>query len=141
MVSMGWVQHGWFAVPDDQGRQRTVTAHNLHLATGTPVAAACLVGSIVYAAGGPRTAHSQLVQRTLDLTWHALYQNEHQPVQWCPAPPVRAAHVLDLTRWNDAAERTSAQVTDLLRTAVRIADTQTGVFRRQLSSAGADPVA
>jgi hypothetical protein len=131
VVGSGWVQHAWFAVTDDRGRQRSVTAHNLQLATGSPVAAACLVGSIVHAAGGPGTARSQLVQRTLDLTWHALYQNEQQPVRWSPSPPVRAAQVRDLTRWNDASGRTAEQVAALLRTAIRTANAQTELVRSQ----------
>ena len=131
VVGAGWVQRAWFAVPDDQGRRRTVTAHNLHVALDSPVAAACLVGAIVQTGGGPRQVHSQLVQRTLDLTWHALRQSPHQPVRWCPAPAVRAAHVRDLTRWNDDTDRTAGQVTELLRTAVRTADAQADLVRHQ----------
>jgi hypothetical protein len=134
VVGSGWVQNAWFAVADDRGDQRRVTAHNLHLASDSPVSAACLVGSIVYAGGGPRAVHSQLVQRTLDLTWHALYQGEHQPVQWCPAPAVRAAHVRDLTRWNDAGERTVGQVTDLLGRAARTADAEADLVRSRMHS-------
>lgn len=129
VVGAGWVQRAWFAVPDDQGRRRTVTAHNLPVALDSPVAAACLVGAIVQAGGGPRQVHSQLVQRTLDLTWHALRENPHRPVRWCPAPAVRAAHVRDLTRWNDDSDRTAGQVTELLRTAVRTADDQADLLR------------
>ena len=131
VVSAGWLQHGWFAVADDRGRRRIVTAHNLHVATDAPVAAACLVGSIVHAGGGPSQARSQLVQRTLDLTWHALYQTQQQPVRWGPAPAIRAAHVRDLTRWNDDDERTAGQVTELLRTAIRTAEVQTDLLRHQ----------
>jgi hypothetical protein len=136
VVSAGWVQHGWFAVTDDQGRRRTVTAHNLDVATGIPVSAACLVGSIVHAGGGPHQARSQLVQRTLDLTWHALYQGSQQPVRWCPAPAIRAAHVRDLTRWNDDVDRTAGQVTALLQTAIRTADVQTDLLRHPEDSRG-----
>jgi hypothetical protein len=70
------------------------------------------------------------VQRTLDLTWHALYEGEGRPVRWCPAPAIRAAHVRDLTRWNDDVERNSGQVTALLHSAVRIANRQTDLLRQ-----------
>jgi hypothetical protein len=135
VVSAGWVQHGWFAVADDRGRPRLVTAHNLHVASEAPVAAACLVGSIVHAGGGPSRVRSQLVQRALDLTWHALYESQQEPVRWCPAPVIRAAHLRDLTRWNDDSDRTAGQVTELLRTAIRTAEVQADLLRHQRQSA------
>jgi hypothetical protein len=124
LVNVGWIQNAWFAVLDPQGRERKLTAHDIHLADDRPVTAVCLVGGIVHAAGGPRTVHSQLVQRTLDLTWHALAEGARQPVRWCPAPSIRAAHLRDLTRWNDHPHRTAQHVAGLLDTAVGVADTQ-----------------
>lgn len=129
LVSSGWVQHDWFACTDEQGQRHKVTAHNIHVVTGRPVFGACLVGAIVYAGGGPSAAHTQLVQRTLDLTWHALHEDERRPVQWCPAPAIRTAHVRDLTRWNDQLERTAVQATALLHSAVRTANSQTELLR------------
>jgi hypothetical protein len=131
VLTTGWVQHDWFAVTDEQGRQVNVTAYDIHLATGRPVAGACLVGALVHAGGGPQAAHTQLVQRSLDLTWHALYEDEHQPVRWCPAPAIRTAHVRDLTRWNDHPARTADQVTELLASATRTAVAQTDRLRSQ----------
>lgn len=112
VVDAGWVQHGWSTA-----------------GAGGSVSRACVVGAIVHAAGGPAAVRSQLVQRTLDLTWHTLYNEPHQPVRWCPAPAVRLAHVRDLTRWNDQSERTAAQVTALLAAAVRTAAAQTELLR------------
>jgi hypothetical protein len=129
LVNVGWVQNAWFAVLDEQGRQHRLLAHDIHRVSDQPVSGACLVGSIVHAAGGPLTVHSQLVQRTLDLTWHALYEGEREPVRWCPSPAVRAAHVRDLTRWNDHPQRTSGQVAALLLAAVRAADDQIDLRR------------
>jgi hypothetical protein len=106
-----------------------VGPHNLHLTGDRPVSDACLVGSVIHAAGGPSTVHSQLVQRTLDLTWHALYEDAHEPVRWCPAPPIRVAHVRDLTRWNDHPRRTSEQVVALLHQAQRTARAQSDLLR------------
>jgi hypothetical protein len=114
VVGAGWVQGGWFVVADDRGGRCTVTASTLWLATDRPVIGACLVGAIIEAGGGPPAVRSQPVQRALDLTWHTLYGDAREPVRWCPAPPIRTAHVRDLTRWNDQPGRTAADVTALL---------------------------
>jgi hypothetical protein len=97
-VRRGWVQSTWYVVDRQRGA----------------LEGACLVGAIVHAGGGPAAAHSQLVQRTLDLTWHTLFQGQDRPMPWCPAPSVRQACVRDLTRWNDQPGRTVAQVLALL---------------------------
>ncbi len=135
VVSSGWVQHAWFAVTGQDDQRRSVTAHDIPAMAGRPVSAACLVGSIVHAAGGPPAVHTQLVQRTLDLTWHALHCDERQPVRWCPSPEIRTAHVRDLTRWNDCDERTADQVAALLRSAVRTAHTHTERLREHQPAA------
>ena len=114
LVADGWVQHVWFACADQSGRRRLISAYNLHVLTGATVTGACLVGAIVHAAGGPKAAHTQLVQRTLDLTWHTLYRAGDEPVHWCPAPSMRAVQLRDLTRWNDDPGRTATDVTTLL---------------------------
>lgn len=129
VVGRGWVQHVWFSVTDAQGQQQRVAGYDVHVVVGSDVSGACLVGAIVHAAGGPSATRTQLVQRTLDLTWHALHEDERRPVQWCPAPATRAAHVRDLTRWNDRLERTPEQVTTLLHSAVRTAQTQAELVR------------
>jgi hypothetical protein len=77
------------------------------------------------------------VQRTLDLTWHALNEGPRQPVRWCPAPPIRAAHLRDLTRWNDHHQRTSQHVSALLDAAVCIADSQIQLRHNQQNEAAA----
>ena len=58
--------------------------------------------SIVLAAGGPDHARTQLVQRTLDLTWHDLRDDSEPSSVLCPSPQVRTLRLLDLTHWNDA---------------------------------------
>jgi len=129
VVSAGWLQHDWFAVTDEHGHRRRVAAHNVHVVAGADVSGACLVGAIVHAAGGPSETHTQLVQRTLDLTWHALYEGVRRPVRWCPAPAIRTAHVRDLTRWNDQHERTADAVVELLHSAVQTATVETERLR------------
>src|SRR5215212_8215822 len=121
----GWVQDAWFTVDMANGK-RPVTALAMRLVENRPVTGACLVGSIVESAGGPSTAGSQLVQRTLDLAWHSLREEPDQPVRWCPGPRVRTMHLLDLTHWNDAPGRTQGDVVDLLVAARETAETERG---------------
>ena len=116
VVRHGWVQGSWFSVATARG-QHAVTAYDLHLLVDQPVSGACLVGSVVHAAGGPATVGSQRVQRTLDVVWHALREDPDRPVRWCPGPSRRMVHVLDLTAWNDSAGRTQDEVVDLLLSA------------------------
>jgi hypothetical protein len=129
LISTRWVQHGWFSTAGPSGQQRVVSAHTLGAMAGAPVSGACLVGAIVHTGGGPAAVQTQLVQRTLDLTWHTLYEDPHEPVRWCPAPSIRMAHVRDLTTWNDRPARTSTQVTHLLRASIGTADAQTALLR------------
>ena len=105
------------ALNDSAGGKRAVTAYDLSLAMDRAITGACLVGAVVHAAGGPETVRSQRVQRTLDVVWHALREDPDQPVRWCPGPPRRMLHVLDLTAWNDSAGRTQDEVVDLLLSA------------------------
>ncbi|PZF15454.1 hypothetical protein DEJ33_01345 [Curtobacterium sp. MCPF17_047] len=121
VVDRGWIQHAWFAYVDDRGRTRTASSAAATEVAGRPLVGACLVGAVVDAAGGPHAVHSQPVQRSLDLVWHALAAAEGSPVTWCPAPDIRMGRVRDLTRWNDSAGRTAEQVSGLLLTAERVA--------------------
>lgn len=130
VVGVGWVQGAWFTVATAGGR-RAVTAYDLRLAESRPVTGACLVGAVVQAAGGPDTVRSQLVQRTLDLVWHALREDPDRPVQWCPGPHMRMMRVLDLTHWNDARGRTQGEVVDLLLAARETADVQQDMCRAE----------
>ena len=123
IVRGGWVQGAWFAV-DMGGRTRAVTAPELRLTADHRVTGACLVGAVVQAGGGPAAVRSQPVQRALDLVWHSLREDAGHPVRWCPGPPARMMHVLDLTHWNDAPDRTRGDVVELLRSSVATADAQ-----------------
>ena len=138
IVRGGWVQGAWFAV-DMGGRTRAVTAPEIHLTTDHPVTGACLVGAVVQAGGGPAAVRSQPVQRTLDLVWHSLREDAGQPVRWCPGPPVRAIHVLDLTLWNDAPDRTRSHVVELLLSSVATADAQRERCRSEQAALAGPP--
>lgn len=128
IVGEGWIQGAWFTVATPCGR-RAVTVHDLRLTKTRPVVGACLVGAVVQAAGGPSAARSQQVQRSLDLTWHALREDPSAPVRWCPGPDVRMMQVRDLTHWNDARGRTQQEVVDLLVAAQDTTVTQTELCR------------
>jgi hypothetical protein len=135
VVSSGWVQGAWFTVATRAGT-RVIPAHDVRRAASYPVVGACLVGAVVEGGGGPRAVRSQLVRRTLDLTWHTLHEDPHEPVRWCPGPDVRLLRLLDLTRWNDAPGRTQSEVVDLLLDAQRTADLQSEICRSELFAVG-----
>lgn len=115
LIGGGWLQHSWFAYLDDNGRTRTVTAHNVDRMAGRPVVGACLVGAIVQAGGGLSNVRSQAVQRAVDLTWHTLHEIHVRANHWTSAPEIRMDRVRDLTRWNDHPSRTAPQAEALLR--------------------------
>ena len=137
-VDHGWIQGAWFAV-EDGGRTRAVTAYDVGRAIDKPVSAVCLVGAVVQAAGGPTTVRSQVVQRTLDLTWHALREDPERPVRWCPGPRVRTMNVLELTYWNDAPGRQAHEVSGLLHAAATCADRQAALTRAEREELVATP--
>ncbi|MDH2412848.1 hypothetical protein [Nocardioides sp. CER19] len=117
VVERGWLQNGWFTYVDDGGVRVLVTGCSPRIArrlSPEQVTATCLVGAIVHAAGGPSEASSQLVQRSIDLTWHATFRGARERVRWCPSSTERAGHVMDLVRWNDSPGRTPGEVVALL---------------------------
>jgi hypothetical protein len=132
VIRGGWLQHSWFAYLDQQGRSRTVTAHNISEMTGRPVVGACLVGAVVQAGGGMAQLKTQTVQRALDLTWHTLFDSGADLDRWTAAPPVRVQHVQQLTRWNDHPSRTASQVKALLRDSAEAAQSQASQHRGRL---------
>ena len=123
VVGAGWVQGAWFTVATEQG-SRAVTAYDLPVLRSRPVTGACLVGSVVQAAGGPASVRSQLVQRTLDAVGHTVHEDPARPLQWCPGPRMRTLGVLELTHWNDAPGRTQQEVVDLLGASRRTVEVQ-----------------
>lgn len=123
VVGTGWVQGAWFTVATSGGPRR-VAAHDLPVLGRGPVTGACLVGSVVEAAGGPATVRSQLVQRTLDVLGHTLREDPQRRVQWCPGPRMRMLGVLELTHWNDAPGRTQQEVVGLLEATRRTVEAQ-----------------
>jgi hypothetical protein len=125
-IAADWVQHGWFAWDEPTGQRHRVTEHNLSDLTGQDVSAACLVGAIVHAAGGPAAASTQLVHRTLGLTWHALYRAAEARIDWSPPPAIRASRIRDLAAWNDRPERRRSEVATLLHHARAIAQQELG---------------
>ena len=133
VVGAGWVQGAWFTVASSAG-PRAVTAYDLPVLGKGPVTGACLVGSVVQAAGGPATVRSQLVQRTLDVVAHTVREDLSRPVQWCPGPRVRMLGVLELTHWNDAPGRTQQEVVGLLEASRRTVEVQRDRCRAEQAS-------
>ena len=123
VVADGWIQHGWFAYRDEQGRRQLVDAYSLNRLAGRRPIGACLVGAVVQAGGGVPAAHSQPVHRALDLIWQALSGDGSDR---CPAPAVRVARVRELTAWNDRPRRTVDDVLALLAAADRRAAKRIG---------------
>ena len=130
VVGAGWVQGAWFTVATSKG-ERAVTAYDLPVLTHRAVTGACLVGSVVQAAGGPGAVRSPLVQRTLDAVGHTLREDPARPVRWCPGPRMRMLGLLELTSWNDAPERTQGHVVELLLAGQRTADAQREMCREE----------
>jgi hypothetical protein len=129
LIEVGWLQHAWYRYRNEAGRERTITAYSPPRADDEVVAGACLVGALIEAGGGLPAARSQLVQRTLDLTWHTLFTDGRDPVRWCPAPPIRAIHLRDLTAWNDRYGRRRSEVAGLLEESAQTADREIARLR------------
>jgi hypothetical protein len=121
LVEESWVRGAWFAIRDADGRIRFARGGATVQISDERIVGSCLVGAIVRAGGGMADAHEQSVQRALDAVWHALNEDEGEPVRWCPPPLVRMQHVRDLTRWNDRLAQGPGDVSDLLLTAERVA--------------------
>lgn len=134
IIERGWLQHGWFSYVDPSGASHTVTTYTRRTERTVDlrqVTSTCLVGGIVHAAGGPSQARSQLVQRSIDVTWHAAFRGQHQLVRWCPSPPERAGHVIDLAHWNDHPDRTAGETVALLDRARGLARAEAELTRRR----------
>ena len=89
-----------------------------------------MVGAIVAAGGGLSQIRTQVVQRTIDLTWNTLFKSPSELIRRVPAPVVRIQHVQDLTRWNDYPGRTAWQAEELLRRSARAARSEAAMRRR-----------
>jgi hypothetical protein len=120
LVETRWIQDAWFEYIDVDGTSRLASGGWASRIPTVDVTGACLVGAIVMAGGGPQAAQTQLVQRAIDVTWHALRAEESDPVRWCPDPASRMSNIRDLTRWNDNDERGADEVAGLLLTAERL---------------------
>lgn len=127
VVERGWMQHGWFTYVDRSGARVVVVGCTPRIArrlSPEQVVSTCLVGAIVQAGGGPSETRSQLVQRSIDLTWHASFRGARESIRWSPSSVERAGHVMDLVRWNDRPERTATDAVALLRRARELADVE-----------------
>jgi hypothetical protein len=107
VIARGWIQDRWFA-------RRPTPSDGLG-----DVAAACVVGAVVYAAQ-QRGSGEQLVKAgpALDYLWDAWQESRGlggSGVAGRAAPrELRLARVRDLTRWNDQPGRTREEVLGLV---------------------------
>src|SRR3954447_1447017 len=124
VVARGWLQGAWYVLEAPTARGRPMGPVPLPPRGYGTVEQACLVGAVVEGArryssergaGGP----------ALDELWHTLREPKGRPVdvsRRAPSPVVRQLRALELIHWNDAAERTQAEVVGLLdRAADRLA--------------------
>jgi hypothetical protein len=113
LVAAGWVQDAWYVTRDASGREWAYGSAAAAVRVET-ITGACLVGAVVLAAGGPESAATPPARRSIEALWHALHRRADEPVDWCPATVIHAAHVRDLTRWNDGPRTSQESVRALL---------------------------
>jgi hypothetical protein len=114
-LEVGWVQGGWWTVSSRDGSPRLIDGYAAAGGIPAHVDGACLVGALVRA-GGPDAG------RAVDAVYDALWASRGQPdlpgPRPVPSPDVRVARVRTLTKWNDQAERTQADVLALVDQAI-----------------------
>jgi hypothetical protein len=116
VIAQGWIQEHWFARRPAPYRLGVQSRPSDGLGD---VAAACLVGAVVYAAQ-QRGSGDQLVKAgpALDYLWDAWQESRGlggTEVAGRAAPwELRMARVRDLTRWNDQPGRTREEVLGLV---------------------------
>jgi hypothetical protein len=114
-LEAGWVQGGWWTVSSRDGNPTLVSGFAAAAGTPVHVDGACLVGALVRA-GGPDAG------RAVDAVYDALWASRGQPdlpgPRPVPSPEVRLARVRTLTRWNDQADRTQAEVLGVVDQAI-----------------------
>ena len=124
-LEAGWVQGNWWTVNSSDGTPRTVTGF-VAAAGGSSGDGdgACLVGALAQAGSRLPDAASD-VGRAVDAVYDALWASRGQPgvrlpggLPPVPPPEVRLARVRTLTRWNDCAERTQAEILELVDRAI-----------------------
>ena len=131
IVGEGWVQHAWFRYRDSEDRVRLATVHDLGRMAGRPVVGACLVGAEVQAGGGPQAATSQLVARSLDLTWHTLQIRHLRVVTLSIRTGVPRAQALRALSDRAQIVEIRRLVTALLQATTRTARLESGRVREE----------
>lgn len=120
----GWTGGTWFTVRQQDGTAREASlAESFDLRNpDAPVAGACVVGILIRLAGDPDQVP------TVDDVWRAtdeLHEAVHEWMGHDAFPPGRSyplpqrrARLRDLTGWNDAPGRTSAEVLEVFDRAI-----------------------
>jgi hypothetical protein len=122
VIARGWLQDAWYALQGPDGQRRMLTPTRLVRLDHSQVVGACLVGAVLHGAW-QHSPRSEQASPAIDALWQTLYGGgDGGPIGPVSSPPVRAARVRDLTRWNDERHRTRDEVLGLLdRTAARVA--------------------
>jgi hypothetical protein len=119
-LAAGWVEGGWWSVRTESGPVLVGgLAAGLRQDPG-PVEGACLVGALVRAGKLHPGARDQ-VGAAIDAVYDAMWERRGQAAPGqvvVSSPQVRAAHVRELTRWNDRPGRTLEEVLAVLDRAI-----------------------
>lgn len=122
-LSDGWLQDGWQAAPAPGGQRILRTGLAAGLSGRPPADAVCLVAALIRA--GARQGGDAETGRAIDVVHDALWETRGQPAATpgpsplpVSSPQVRQAKVRELTRWNDARDRTSSDVMAVLDAAI-----------------------
>lgn len=121
----GWCGGGaWFTVrtPDGSVRAASLAESFALRAPGAPVAGGCLVGIMIRLADDPdRVPTVADVWRATDELREAMHErlgHDAEPPGRAYPPTQQRARLRSLTAWNDAPERTPADVLDLIDRAI-----------------------
>lgn len=120
-LSAGWLQDGWQATSTPDGHEILTTGLAAGLSARQPASAVCLVAALIRAGAGQ--GGDAETGRAIDVVHDALWETRGQatpgpaplPVS---SPQVRQAKVQELTRWNDARDRTGSDVIAVLDGAI-----------------------
>jgi hypothetical protein len=123
-LEAGWLQDGWHATSAPGGQQILTTGLAAGLSARQPASAVCLVAALIRA--GVRQGGDAETGRAIDVVHDALWESRGQSVRATPgpglfpvsSPQVRQAKVQELTRWNDARDRTGSEVIAVLDGAI-----------------------
>lgn len=130
-LASGWVQDAWFTTIDDDGVRLHVGTLRAH--DGERAERACLVAAVAIEAL-PGSITGPIGQRAVGTIWNVLHGGGPSG-DWSTPPGVTAARAYDLVRWNDAADRTQADVLGLVESSRHSVGRLSNAVRTELAQA------